>query len=203
MDHKEIERWYRLRNLQRTAQILVIVAVVALAAGFLVSRMLKNGREDFRPPADSANGMRIENFSYSSPGAHPWKLQARSASISEGLENVRLIGPQITYLGHEGGEIVLKAQTGSLDRTKRNFSVAGDVTIHYRDFLFVTSEIQYSQEESLAATDAPVSVKGRDLFLSGKGLRLWVKNREISIEDGVEAVLYNLKLVKHGQKLPM
>lgn len=203
MHDKEIERWYRLRNLQKATQFLMVVAVGVMISGFLASRFLRNDRDDFVPPVDSAAGMLMENFSYSAPGAHPWKLEARSASISEGLDKVGLTGPQVTYLGKEGDDIILRAQTGQLDRTRRNFSAAGDVTIKYRDFLFTTSEIQYSEQESLASTDAPVSVKGPDLSLSGKGLRLWVKSREVSIENNVHAILYNVKLVRHGQKLPM
>ncbi|MCA1959763.1 MAG: LPS export ABC transporter periplasmic protein LptC [Desulfomonile sp.] len=203
MDHKEIERWYRLRNLQKAAQFLIVVAVVLLFSAYLASRVSEPDHPQFQPALNVDSGMRTENFSYMSPGAHPWKLAARSASISEALDNVSLAAPQITYFGREGGEIVLSAETGRLDRTKNNFSVAGDVTIRYRDFLFKTNEIRYSQEESVAATDAPVSVEGPDLSLSGKGLRLWVKRREVSVENDVQAVLRNVNLLKRGQKLPM
>jgi hypothetical protein len=37
MNHKEIERWHRLRNLKRASQVLVVVAVVLLACGYMVS----------------------------------------------------------------------------------------------------------------------------------------------------------------------
>jgi len=203
MNHKEIERWYRLRNLQKAAQFLIIVAVVLLLSAYLASRFFKPDLPDFQPAANADGSMKTENFSYSSPGAHPWKLAARSASISESLDNVSLVAPQVTYFGQEGGEIFLSAQTGQLDRTKNNFSVAGDVAIRYKDFLFKTNEIQYSQDESVAATDSPVSVESPDLSLTGKGLRLWVKRREVAVDDNVRAVLRNVNLLKQGQKLPM
>jgi LPS export ABC transporter protein LptC len=203
MNHKEIERWHRLKNLKKAAQFLVVIAVLFLVAGYAVSRFVNKKPDDFPSPAVSETGIRIENFSYSAPGAYPWELKAASATVSDSLERVELKDPQVTYLGRAGEDIVLSAQHGKLDRKSSNFSAEGDVTIAYRDFLFSTSRIEYSEKDRVAHTDSPVSLKSPDLVITGRGLRLSVSTKEICIEDQVKAILYNLKLLGPGQKLPL
>lgn len=203
MNHKEIERWHRLRNIKRASQVLVVVALVLVTCGYLVSRVVRSSPDMPDAPGPAEGGIRIDNFSYSSPGAHPWELKAATAMVSESLDRVVLKGPKVVYQGGAGGKIFLTAKSGHLDKKTHNVSAQGDVTIEYDDFLFSTGEIDYSHEKHLAETSSPVSLESGDLRLTGKGLKVSVEREEVVIEEDVRARLFNVKWVEPNGRLPM
>ena len=203
MDQKEIERWYRLRNLKRASQFLVIVAVVLLLSGYGLSRYFSQRPPEFQMPQNAQHGICIEHFAFSCPGAHPWELEASKARVSDSLDRVTLKDLKVTYRGGEGAAITLSAKSGKLDRNNRNVSAKGDVTVRYEDFLFKTSDIRYSQEDGLAETSSPVTFRGGSMMLDGIGLKVLVRKEEIRVERDVRAVLFNVKWVEPGRKLPM
>jgi LPS export ABC transporter protein LptC len=203
MNHKEIERWYRLRNLKKVSQLLIVFAVVLLVAGFLVSRWSPSDLGLARFPSTSEAGITIENFSYSSPGTHPWELEASRAVASEALDSVTLTAPKVVYHGGTGTDIHLSAGTGTLDKNNSNVSMKDDVRIQFKGFLFKTDDIAYSHNIREAETSSQVSLEGDDLRLTGKGLKVLVEKEEIVVEDDVRAQLYNIKWVEPGRKLPL
>ncbi len=204
MDHREIERWHRLRNLKKASQFLVLVGVVLLLAGYAVSRMWDQ-RPTEQLPVDGPveSGMRIDNFSFSVPGANPWELRATRAQVSDSLDEVSLSHLRVVYGTGNGNDIIVSAKAGELDRKKQDVSAEGDVTIKYKDLLFKTDDLRYHQDTGVAETNAPVSLEGASLRLKGVGMKVSVKNKQISIQRDVEAVLFNVKWVEPGRKLPM
>lgn len=203
MKHKELERWYRLKNLQKAAQALVLVTVVLLIAGYAVSRIVRPVPEPFDPPAREQSGSRIEKFSFVVPGKHPWELKASVATISDDLDVVTLTDPTVVYQGGKGGTIELSADSGELNRKSQNVRARGNVVIRYRDMTFTTGEITYSQEKGQAETESPVTVEGAEIRISGKGFRLSVPDEEMVIDHDVKASLLNVKWVSPGSRLPM
>jgi LPS export ABC transporter protein LptC len=204
MDQIEIERWHRLRNLKKASQFLVAVGVLLLAAGYAVSRLWVRSSPDPLPvtgPPES--GMRIDNFSFSVPGASPWELRASKARIGDSFEDVALTDFKVVYGEGKGNDIIVSAKTGELDRKKRNVSAKGDVIIRYKDFLFKTDELRYRQDTGEAVTDSPVSLESSSLQLTGVGMKVLVKKKQVRIQRDVEAVLFNVKWVEPGRKLPM
>lgn len=203
MKHRELERWYRLRNIRKASQFLILVAIVLAISVYAYSLVRDSRTDDFDAASPDKKGSRIENFSYSSPGASPWELEASSAVISDALDKVALTNPKVVYHGGKGGKIYLSADSGHLDRKNDNVTAKGNVILRYRDMKFTTGKIRYSQEEHLAETSSPVSVEGGDLRLTGTGLTVSIDNEEITIERDVKAQLFNVRLVEPGRRLPM
>jgi len=203
MNHKEIERWYRLRNIKRASQVLILVCAVLLVSGFAVSRLYGPIQAPIVSSIPSDAGIRIENFSYSSPGPRPWELHAPSAAVSDSLDKVDLQQPRVRYQGGAGGEIFLSSQRGSLDRKTLNVTVRGDVILKYKDYVFRSDDMNYSHEKLSAETPSEVSFQAPDLSLTGTGMTLSLESEEIVIEQDVKARLYNVKWVEKGGKLPM
>lgn len=203
MNNKEIERWYRLKSLKKTAQVLVAVFVVALAAGYAATRVLGPKTEQFKTSKIVDPGIRVERFSYSSPPPHPWELEAASGTVAESLDKATLKAPRVVYHGGQGNAILVSAETGLLDKKTRNVSASGDVTIKFEEFVFTTPQLEYSDEKQLARTEAPIRLEGKDLSLSGVGLSLSIEKEEIVIEQDVKARLFNVKWVGPDSKLPM
>ncbi|MCX5863183.1 MAG: LPS export ABC transporter periplasmic protein LptC [Deltaproteobacteria bacterium] len=203
MNHKEIERWYRLRNIKKVSQILVLISLVLLVSTYAGSRFLSEPLELPQPGKGSNSCISIENFVYSSPGPRAWELRASNALVSNEMDKVTLGSPTVIYHGGKGGKVYLTARTGELDRTKCSVSGRGEVIIRYKDFRFITGAISYSDESLRAETALPVFLERGDLSLSGIGLQFSLENEEIVIEQNVRARLYNVKWVEPGQKLPM
>jgi LPS export ABC transporter protein LptC len=203
MNHAEIERWYRLRNIKKASQIIIVVSVGSLIAGFAVSGYLKSAVSPRANSSIDSSHIRIENFVYSSPGMRPWELKATEAVAADSIDKIRLAGPTVVYEGGKGGKIYLTAKTGELDKSNSSISGRGLVTIHYRDLKFTTASIDYSEEKMSAETSSPVSLEGGDLSLTGKGLKVSVPEEEIVIESNVRARLYDVKWVGPGQRLPI
>jgi LPS export ABC transporter protein LptC len=203
MDHKELERWHRLRNIKKASQFLVVLGVVLLVGGYTVSRLID--RSPARPDSEgeAPAGIRISNFTYSATGADPWELMAGRAEVSSSLDKVTLQNLKVVYGSGKGDDIVVSAEKGALDRKTQNISASGEVTVKYKDFLFKTNDLKYTRKTGVAETDSPVSLEGASLKLKGEGMKVEVKKREITVEHNVEAVLFNVKWVAPGQKLPM
>jgi len=203
MNHKEIERWYRLRNLRRACQVLMVVAVALLVCGYAASRMWPRSPDTFVVSPTTNAGIQIKNFSYSSPGAHPWELKASTALVNNTLDSVALTAPSVVYHGGKGGTISLTAKSGTLDKKGGKVVAQGEVRIAFGNFLFSADAVHYWHEKLFAETPSEVSLEGGDLSLTGKGMTLSVEDEEIVIEKDVKALLYNVKWVEPGQRLPL
>jgi LPS export ABC transporter protein LptC len=203
MNHKEIERWHRRKNIMRACQILAGVAVVLIVASYVGSSLWNDNRDDYVSVRKPGEGMRIENFSYSSVGAQPWVLQAAQAVVSESMDKVLLNLPAVTYPGGSGDKIFLNSLTGQLDKKNQDVIARGAVTIRFRDFLFSTDEVHYLHGKLLAETTSPVSVEGTDLRVTGKGLTLSIEKEEVSVEEDVKTQLFNVQWVGSNGRLPL
>ena len=203
MNHAEIERWYRLRNIKKASQVIIMAAVLSLLLGFGVIQYLKGAPHNDADQAASNGQMRIENFVYSSPGVRPWSLKAANAILSQASTKIKLTHPTVVYEGGKGGKIYVTAKTGELDKSASRISGHGLVTIHYRDMKFTTGKIDYSDEKMRAETSSQVCLETTSLSLTGTGLLLSIPQEEIVIENNVKARLYDVKWVGPGQRLPI
>lgn len=203
MNHKEIERWYRLKNIRKASQVLVLISLVLLISTYAASRFLSEPLELIQSGKGSGSCISIENFVYSSPGPRSWELRASNALVTNELDRVTLGSPSVIYHGGKGGKIYLTAKSGELDKKKCNVLGRGEVTIRYKDFRFVTGAISYSDESLRAETASPVFVERGNLSLSGVGLQFSLEDEEIVIEQNVRARLHDVKWVEPGQKLPI
>jgi LPS export ABC transporter protein LptC len=196
MNHKEIERWHRLKNVKRASQVLVLAAIVLFISGYAATRFFPDTSTDFVHQPTDKSGVRIQKFSYSSPGIHPWELEAATVVGTESLDKVTLSQPRVVYHGGRGGKIFLSADTGNLDKQSRNVLAKGNVTIRYESFVFSSGDINYSEEKRTAETASPVSLEGEDFRLQGKGLKMSIQDEEIVIEQDVKARLFNVRLTE-------
>ncbi len=188
--------------MRRGAQILILVSIV-LSISVYAASILVPRPDPFEHSDKEQSVSKIENFTYSTPGANPWKLEASSAVISDSLDKIELTNPRVVYHGGKGGTIYLSAKVGRLDRKSNNVSAHGNVIIRYKDMKFSTGEIKYSQANHMAETSSPVSVEGGDIRLTGKGLKVSIEDEEIAIKQDVHARLFNVRLVGPKSRLPM
>lgn len=196
MNHKEIERWHRLKNVKRASQVLVLAAIVLFISGYAATKFFPDTSTDFVSPSPDTHAIQFKKFSYSAPGVNPWELEAETVVGSESLDKVTLSHPRVVYHGGRGGRIFLTADTGNLDKQSRSVLAKGNVTIRYESFEFSSGDINYSEEKRTAETASPVSLQGEDFRLQGRGLKMSIQDEEIIIEQDVKARLFNVKLTE-------
>lgn len=201
MNHKEMERWYRLKKIQTAAQVMVVLAVVLIIIGYAVSKFTREPAETFSSTTPGS-GMLIENFAYSSPGIHNWELKAASAIVSDAFNNVDLTDPKVLYKGGKGGVISLTAENGKLDKNSKKVSAEGNVKVAYREFSFFTGQIDYFDDKKIAESPSDVSLDGGDLKVTGKGLKFSIDKEEVVIEHNVKASISNVELFRK-KKTPL
>lgn len=199
MNQKEIERWYRLRNLKRAAQILVLASVALLVAGYAVSRFLVETPQAVENTPDSSGKVRVENFSYSHRGVYPVEVWARVAVLSTSLENAELSSPSVTFRSKDGRKLILTAEKGEYDKKKGLVKASGNVKIQYEDLILTADEISYSMDEGMVWTESAVLLKGPSFQLEGGGLTLWLDTEKFALERDVRATFFGQKwMVSEG-----
>jgi LPS export ABC transporter protein LptC len=203
MHDRHIERWRRLKAVKSASVVFAGALVVVCAVALAVSRMAGTGEELPNISSNPDERLRVRNFAYSSPGAHPWELTALSAAASEGLDKVKVEAPRVVYFGADGRDVTLTARLGEVDRKTGNVLAEGDVTVGYGDFTFKTSHLKFNQKEGAASTTSAVSLRGDSLLLTGKSMKLTLEPQQVVVEEDVEAKLYNVKWTEPGRKLPL
>ncbi|MEW6351509.1 MAG: LPS export ABC transporter periplasmic protein LptC [Thermodesulfobacteriota bacterium] len=205
MKYRELERWHRLNLIKKALQVLVIAAAVASVAVFLAGKIWTSPPETIVAPPEPTrdDGMTIRGFQYSSPGPNPWELKAESATVSEALDKIVLVKPQVVYHGANGEGISLSADRGDLDRDKGDYSMRGNVVVRHGDFVYETDAMEYSDKSRQAKTSSPISLKGPDILVTGTGLTVDVDRQELVIEKDVKSTLFNVKWVDPGERLPL
>ncbi len=204
MKYKELERWHRLNLIKKALQVLVVVAAVTCVALFAIKIVRQPQPVTIETSeAPLGPGPKIERFQYSSPGPNPWDLKAESATVSEALDKVRLVKPEVVYHGANGERISLRADRGDLDREKASYSMQGHVVVRYGEFEYETDAMEYSDKSRQAKTASSVSLKGPDILVTGTGLTVDVDRQELVIEKDVKSTLFNVKWVDPGERLPL
>ncbi len=201
---KELERWHRRRMLKKLAQVGILGAALIISLGYILALRLKpDPRELNLPRVAKDEGIRIDKFTYSNTGAHPFELEAQSATVADSLDKVKLFGPRVTYMAPKKGKIELTAKTGELDKNTKEIRASGDVKIKMNGLLINADEVTYSDEERVVRADSKISIHGDGFKLSGAGLTLFLDNHEAIVSKNVETLLSDVEWVKPGQKLPI
>ena len=190
--HREIERWYRLRNLRKASQVFVIISFVVMVAGYAVLRFIQPSQPAKDPDPKAINTVKKPYYSF--PGPHPFDVRAKSAVVSESQDKIILNSPKITYHPDHGSEMILTAKTGELNRTTQNYSVKGDVCLKSDTFRIEAGQLGYSRENNLASTTSRITIKAKNMLLKGKQLKLWPDKKEAHIEQDVEATLFHINI---------
>ncbi len=203
MNHKEIERWYRLRNLKRAAQILVLASVALLIAGYAISRVLTERHPVINDTPTSSDELRVENFSYSHRGAYPVELNARVGLLPASLDKGKLSFLSVTARSKDGKKLTLTAEKGEFDKKKELVTASGNVKVQYEDLVLTTDQVSYSMDKGKVWTESAVKLTGRQFHLEGGGLTLWVESEKFSLENEVQVTFYgrNWKL-SQGKPAP-
>lgn len=177
---------FHLRNGLAVA-ILVLAASLTL---FIVSHFQGNAPEEVLNSLPKNIDLSLQKIDYTEThdGQATWTLKADSAAhnLKEGvarIENVR-----VTFFDKHLGNLTLQADHGELSTGKREVIAMGHVVVRSpRGYSFYTDRLNYREGDKILRTDQPVRLVSSNGVISGRGMRLNVADRTVTLLAKVRA----------------
>ena len=188
-----VRRLKRIRNL-----IVLCVLALALAISvffFMNSRRIAFDGKSIKIPRIKAD-LEVGNLflTEEKEGTLQWELEARIAQCFKKGKTL-LEDLQVTLYGQDGRVVTLRGDRGRFDEKTRNMEVEGGVVVTSSDGLCLrTDSLQYDHSRREITTQAPVTIDGKGVRISGVGLLMDLVSERISILKEVETSIHEVPL---------
>ncbi len=139
----------------------------------------------------------IDRFSFvqTKNGEMQWKVQARRARIVDNESRAVLEDLQVTLFGKMGTQLMLEGDEGVVDTESHNFTLKkheGSIPIHLKSgYTIYANELQWTDQNQEISTDAPVTIQGDGINITGLGLRGALETETFTITKDIRAVVTN------------
>jgi LPS export ABC transporter protein LptC len=188
-----------MRRTRLRAALLIVVAAALGGIAYLTSRSvtarqalaLKELGKDLLPQV----AQRIQNFRRVKVenGRTRWEITAKDAQYFEHEGLIVVLEPRMTFFLDEGQrEAHVSGAEGriALDgREVRSLTLRGAVAVRLDDLELETEEATYDRARDLITSPALVTIRGRTLQLSGRGMEVEVGPQHVRLLDDVHTTL--------------
>lgn len=188
-----------MRRLKRIRNLIVLcVLALALAISvffFMNSRRIAFDGKSIKIPRIKAD-LEVGNLflTEEKEGTLQWELEARIAQCFKKGKTL-LEDLQVTLYGQDGRVVTLRGDRGRFDEKTRNMEVEGGVVVTSSDGLCLrTDSLQYDHSRREITTQAPVTIDGKGVRISGVGLLMDLVSERISILKEVETSIHEVPL---------
>lgn len=188
-----------MRRLKRIRNLIVLcVLALALAISvffFMNSRRIAFDGKSIKIPRIKAD-LEVGNLflTEEKEGTLQWELEARIAQCFKKGKTL-LEDLQVTLYGQDGRVVTLRGDRGRFDEKTRNMEVEGGVVVTSSDGLCLrTDSLQYDHSRREITTQAPVTIDGKGVRISGVGLLMDLASERISILKEVETSIHEVPL---------
>ncbi|TMA37238.1 MAG: LPS export ABC transporter periplasmic protein LptC [Deltaproteobacteria bacterium] len=188
-----------MRRTRLRAALLVVVAAALAGIGYEVSRTVGAHRartladlgSDFLPTVAqhirSFRRIKVKN------GRMLWEITARDAQYFDKQDEIVVREPQITlYLSDGERRAHVSGAEGRLvlaGRELRTLTLRGGVTVRLDDLQLETGEATYDRARDLITSPGPVTMRGRTLDVSGRGMEVQVAPQHVRLLEDVHTTL--------------
>lgn len=177
---------------QRLVGVAILLVMVVLGV-LLFSRSFDG---DLLPelieklPENVDLGLDRVHYSQSENGIESWVLDADRAAYQRKEEELALTGVELTFFSTgRFGDVKLNAAGGILRQQQKLIDLQGDVRIvTATGEQFLSETLQYDYARRLATTDDLISMRSRQLNLTGKGMDLDLGRGTLKIRENVHAL---------------
>jgi len=181
------------------AAMLVVVAAALAGIGWEVSRTVGSRRartladlgSDFLPTV--AQHIRSFRRVKVEKGRTVWEITARDAQYFDKQDEIVVREPQITfYLADGVRRAHISGAEGRLalaGRELRSLTLRGSVTVRLDDLQIETGEATYDRARDLITSPGEVTMHGRTLHVSGRGMEVQVTPQHVRLLDDVHTTL--------------
>lgn len=188
---------------QRLVGVAILLVMVVLGV-LLFSRSFDG---DLLPelieklPENVDLGLDRVHYSQSENGIESWVLDADRAAYQRKEEELALTGVELTFFSTgRFGDVKMNAAGGILRQQQKLIDLQGDVRIVMATGEQFRSEtLQYDYARRLVTTDDPISMRGRQLILTGKGMSLDLGRGTLKVRENVHALFVGRQTVGEQQ----
>ena len=168
------------------ASFTLILVMVALVRNSLVTR--NSRRLDCLPPRGV--DMQIGDIHYEQTdenASKEWELDAKSAQYFKGENKIALQSIELTFFSDEGKVYKLTADDGELYTDSKDVNVSGNVVLTEEGYHVRADSFKYNAEERKIFTNDRVSLKSKELVMTGKGMVVDLEEEKLHILEEVKA----------------
>ncbi len=176
----------------RRALIAVALLILVLVAVPLVREALspkKQQRPEGLPPPGV--DMRLDKVHYEQidqDGRREWELFAKAAQYEKDNKKVALSSISVSFFSKEGAVYKLSADRGELCTETQDVSLTGNVMAETAEgYSIRTDSIKYVARDRKVSTADPVSVKSKEMVMTGKGMVIDLEEEKLYILQEVKA----------------
>jgi LPS export ABC transporter protein LptC len=173
------------------SSVTIVSLIVLVAILFIVRVNLNKPKPLLKALQDSAD-LQIKGFVYTEVGAAKakWEVKAETATYDkkQNLAVLKLV--QIKFINSDGKIFKMNADKGLIITDKKIIEINGNVIVTSDDGdIFYTDYLIYDDAEKKIHTDAPVTMKNKQMKITGKGLVIFMNKRELNIPSTVKAII--------------
>ena len=180
----EQQFWQRIRFVRWLLFLAMASAAIAVLVG-LKMRSAEKILPDIAGELTSQEGnLTLKNFEYRDvkEGNARWTVWAATATYFEDREKTVLDQVKAAFYPKNGGQILLVGDTGILHTDTNNMEIRGNVAVTYGEgYKLTTDRLLYDRDKELIHTESELILKGEGLTTKGKGMRLEIAKRSVSI----------------------
>ncbi len=190
-----------MRRTRLRAALVIVVSAALAGIAYLVSRNVMARRSgglqelarDFLPEV----AQRIQKFHRVKVehGRTVWEITAKEARFFEQDNQVVVIEPRMTfYMKEDGRAAHVAGDEGRLTLDGRELSrmtLKGSVAVRLDDMELDTDEATYDRSRDLITAPGIVTMRGRTLTVSGRGMEVDVGPQHVRLLDEVHTTVQN------------
>jgi LPS export ABC transporter protein LptC len=122
-------------------------------------------------------------------GRKEWHLDAATANYLTAQNQIELKRLSVTFYLDERQELLLTADSGTLNNDTRDFSIYGNVTLTSGTSRLLTDEAHYVDAQRRFLTDKPVEIVSPTYHLNAEGMTLDLDTQRTVFKGQVKGVL--------------
>jgi LPS export ABC transporter protein LptC len=184
--------WQRIRLIRWLLFLAMAGAVIAIFVG-LKTRSASEALPAIAAELTSEDGnLTLKNFEYRDvkQGNSRWSVWADTATYFEERKETELDQVRAVFFLKKGGQVDLAGDKGVLHTDTNNMEIHGNVGVTFgKGYKLTTDRLFYDRDKKLIYTDAQVVLTGPQIITKGRGMRLEIDKKSVSILHHLETKL--------------
>jgi LPS export ABC transporter protein LptC len=184
--------WQRIRLIRWLLFLAMAGAVIAIFVG-LKMRSASEALPAIAAELTSEDGnLTLKNFEYRDvkQGNSRWSVWADTATYFEERKETKLDQVRAVFFLKKGGQVDLAGDKGVLHTDTNNMEIHGNVGVTFgKGYKLTTDRLFYDRDKKLIYTDAQVVLTGPRIITKGRGMRLEIDKKSVSILHHLETKL--------------
>ena len=184
--------WQRIRLIRWLLFLAMAGAVVAIFVGLKVRSATETLPAIAAELTSEDGNLTLKNFEYRDvkQGNSRWTVWADTATYFEERKETELDQVRAVFFLKKGGQVDLAGDKGVLHTDTNNMEIHGNVGVTFgKGYKLTTDRLFYNRDKKLIYTDAQVVLTGPRITTKGRGMRIEIERKSVSILHHIETKL--------------